>query len=222
MRFRGSALSDRVFCCASSFILSLPSHVFCPSVYLNLGFSQSLCHDPLAHLSIMRPDLSFLWPGLHLLSHSFTPAHPVSIPLILTRSVLKSYLPHIAIHIVWHYTKSKWCLPKITKKISNGFKHKMCTNVSKKAFKLSHWKTFFFRCCSLKFGIIYSSLSSCHETSRRFLRYGNFFPSTFPEVLLAHASQMTGQLSQSMQIRRARVSINAMLATIISESFTSP
>ncbi len=24
-------------------------------------------------------------------------------------------------------------------------------------------------------------------------------PSTFPEVLLAHASQMTGQLSQSMQ-----------------------
>ncbi len=65
-------------------------------------------------------------------------------------------------------------------------------------------------------------LSSCHETSRRFLRYGNFFPSTFPEVLLAHASQMTGQLSQSMQIRRARDSINAMLATIISESFTSP
>ncbi len=45
---------------------------------------------------------------------------------------------------------------------------------------------------------------------------------TFPEVLLAHASQMTGQLSQSMQIRRARDSINAMLATIISESFTSP
>ncbi len=43
-----------------------------------------------------------------------------------------------------------------------------------------------------------SSLSSCHETSRRFLRYGNSFPSTFPEVLLAHASQMTGQLSQSM------------------------
>ncbi len=117
MRFRGSALSDPVFCCASSFILSLPSHVFCPSVYLNLGFSQSLCHDPLAHLSIMRPDLSFLWPGLHLLSHSFTPAHPVSIPLILTRSVL------------WHYTKSKWCLPKITKKMSNGFKHKMCTNM---------------------------------------------------------------------------------------------
>ncbi len=66
------------------------------------------------------------------------------------------------------------------------------------------------------------SLSSCHETSRRFLRYGNSFPSTFPEVLLAHASQMTGQLSQSMQIRRARDSINAMLATIISESFTSP
>ncbi len=32
------------------------------------------------------------------------------------------------------------------------------------------------------------SLSSCHETSRRFLRYGNSFPSTFPEVLLAHAS----------------------------------
>ncbi len=49
---------------------------------------------------------------------------------------------------------------------------------------------------------------------------GNFFPSTFPEVLLAHASQMTGQLSQSMQIRRARDSINAMLATIISESDT--
>ncbi len=70
--------------------------------------------------------------------------------------------------------------------------------------------------------IPWGSLSSCHETSRRFLRYGNFFPSTFPEVLLAHASQMTGQLSQSMQIRRARDSINAMLATIISESFTSP
>ncbi len=71
-------------------------------------------------------------------------------------------------------------------------------------------------------GWSHSSLSSCHETSRRFLRYGNSFPSTFPEVLLAHASQMTGQLSQSMQIRRARDSINAMLATIISESFTSP
>ncbi len=34
----------------------------------------------------------------------------------------------------------------------------------------------------------YSSLSSCHETSQRILRYGNSFPSTFPEVLLAHAS----------------------------------
>ncbi len=33
-----------------------------------------------------------------------------------------------------------------------------------------------------------SSLSSCHETSRRILHYGNSFPSTFPEVLLAHAS----------------------------------
>ncbi len=32
------------------------------------------------------------------------------------------------------------------------------------------------------------SLSSCYETSRRILRYGNSFPSTFPEVLLAHAS----------------------------------
>ncbi len=175
MRFRGSALSDRVFCCASSFILSLPSHVFCPSVYLNLGFSQSLCHDPLAHLSIMRPDLSFLfWPGLHLLSHSFTPAHPVSIPLILTQSVLKSYLPHIAIHIVWHYTKSKWCLPKITKKSSNGFKHKMCTNVSKKAFKLSHWKTFFFRCCSLRFGIIYRFLVLVWF--KRLFIYNIFYP----------------------------------------------
>ncbi len=34
-----------------------------------------------------------------------------------------------------------------------------------------------------------SSLSSCHETSRRLLRYGNSFPPTFPEDLLAHASQ---------------------------------
>ncbi len=66
------------------------------------------------------------------------------------------------------------------------------------------------------------SLSSCHETSRRILRYGNSFPSTFPEVLLAHASPMTGQLSQSMQIWRARDSINAMPATITSESSTSP
>ncbi len=76
--------------------------------------------------------------------------------------------------------------------------------------------------CQLNWRHVIVPLSSCHETSRRFLRYGNFFPSTFPEVLLAHASQMTGQLSQSMQIRRARDSINAMLATIISESFTSP
>ncbi len=60
----------------------------------------------------------------------------------------------------------------------------------------------------------------CHVMLKLLLRYGNFFPSTFPEVLLAHASQMTGQLSQSMQIRRARDSINAMLATIISESDT--
>ncbi len=41
------------------------------------------------------------------------------------------------------------------------------------------------------------SLSSFHETSRRILRYGNSFPPTFPEVLLAHASQLTGQLSQA-------------------------
>ncbi len=33
------------------------------------------------------------------------------------------------------------------------------------------------------------SLSSFHETSRRILRYGNSFPPTFPEYLLAHASQ---------------------------------
>ncbi len=94
-------------------------------------------------------------------------------------------------------------------------------------------KILFLRCiyvmalfhCMVRHGTVHFwgvPLSSCHETSRRFLRYGNFFPSTFPEVLLAHASQMTGQLSQSMQIRRARDSINAMLATIISESFTSP
>lgn len=84
------------FCCVSSFTLSLSSHVFFPSVYLNLCFSWSLCRDPLAHMSIMRPDLSFLYrTGLHLLSRSFTPAHPVSIPLILTQSVLKSYLPPV-------------------------------------------------------------------------------------------------------------------------------
>ncbi len=40
-----------------------------------------------------------------------------------------------------------------------------------------------------------------------FLRYGNSFPPTFPEVLLAHASQLTGQLSQSMQIWRAREAV---------------
>ncbi len=45
-----------------------------------------------------------------------------------------------------------------------------------------------------------SSLSSFHKTSRRILRYGNSFLPTFPEVLLAHASQMTGQLSRSMHI----------------------
>ncbi len=76
--------------------------------------------------------------------------------------------------------------------------------------------------CSMHQSRACDSLSSCHETSRRFLRYGNSFPSTFPEVLLAHASQMTGQLSQSMQIWRARDSINAMPATIILESSTSP
>ncbi len=41
---------------------------------------------------------------------------------------------------------------------------------------------------------------SGNETSRRILRYGNSFLPTFPEVLLAHASQMTGQLSRSMHI----------------------
>ncbi len=46
----------------------------------------------------------------------------------------------------------------------------------------------------------WSSLSSFLETSRRILRYGNSFLPTFPEVLLAHASQMTGQLSRSMHI----------------------
>ncbi len=46
----------------------------------------------------------------------------------------------------------------------------------------------------------FSSLSNFHETSRRILRYGNSFLPTFPEVLLAHASQMTGQLSRSMHI----------------------
>ncbi len=45
-----------------------------------------------------------------------------------------------------------------------------------------------------------SSLSSFYETSRRILRYGNSFLPTFPEVLLAHASQVTGQLSRSMHI----------------------
>ncbi len=44
------------------------------------------------------------------------------------------------------------------------------------------------------------SLSSFQETSRRILSYGNSFLPTFPEVLLAHASQMTGQLSRSMHI----------------------
>ncbi len=44
--------------------------------------------------------------------------------------------------------------------------------------------------------ITYSSLLSFHETSRRILRYGNSFLPTFPEVLLAHASQMTGQLCE--------------------------
>ncbi len=69
----------------------------------------------------------------------------------------------------------------------------------------------------------YGNLGSLRAGTRHhrdFSVMGNFFPSTFPEVLLAHASQMTGQLSQSMQIRRARDSINAMLATIISESDT--
>ncbi len=37
--------------------------------------------------------------------------------------------------------------------------------------------------------------------------YGNSFPPTFPEDLLAHASQMTGQLSRSMQIWRAREAV---------------
>ncbi len=46
----------------------------------------------------------------------------------------------------------------------------------------------------------FRSLSSFHETSRRILRYGNSFLPTFPEVLLAHASQMTGQLSRSIHI----------------------
>lgn len=100
------------FCCVSSFTLSLSSHVFCPSVYLKLCFSWSLCHDQLAHMSIMRPDLSFFyWAGLHLLSRSFTPAHPVSIPVILTQSVLKSYLPLVAytIHIVLYCTDMPLC-----------------------------------------------------------------------------------------------------------------
>ncbi len=81
----------------------------------------------------------------------------------------------------------------------------------------------------LKSPVITKAASGCVVPYRAVTRHhgdfsvmGNFFPSTFPEVLLAHASQMTGQLSQSMQIRRARDSINAMLATIISESFTSP
>ncbi len=47
---------------------------------------------------------------------------------------------------------------------------------------------------------IISSLSSFQETSQRIILYGNSFPPTFPEVLLAHASQMTGQLSRSMHI----------------------
>ncbi len=43
--------------------------------------------------------------------------------------------------------------------------------------RVSKWQNFNF-----------SSLSSCYKTSWRILRYGNSFPSNFPEVLLAHAS----------------------------------
>ncbi len=44
---------------------------------------------------------------------------------------------------------------------------------------------------------------------------------TFPEILLAHTSQMTSQLSQSMQIMTSsKGSINAEPATIASESDT--
>ncbi len=68
-------------------------------------------------------------------------------------------------------------------------------------FFLSNLDVFQLNCESVKIRhIMISSLSSFHETSRRILRYGNSFLPTFPEVLLAHASQMTGQLSRSMHI----------------------
>ncbi len=68
------------------------------------------------------------------------------------------------------------------------------------------------------------SLSSFHKrTSQRILCYGNSFPSTFPEVLLAHASLDDWPIvAKHANMTSSRGSINAMPATITSESSTSP
>ncbi len=69
----------------------------------------------------------------------------------------------------------------------------------------------------------YRNLGSLRAATRHhgeFLRYGNSFPPTFPEDLLAHASPNDWPIVAKHANTSSRGSINAALASITSESDT--
>ncbi len=114
-------------------------------------------------------------------------------------------------HHVWCACRSQEELTdsNVSCRVTSRPKHFLISLQISFVIGLLHLLLYFLYCHHLEsvYIYIYSSLSSCHETSRRFLRYGKLLPSNLSWIPIGSRQSMTGQLSRSMQTWRAREAV---------------